>query len=1314
VSVALVASALIAATAAAVLPLPVQGAEQFRPAGLDPAWPECIRIGGVPSIGCAVDDVPGGQGNANQYVFLHGKARRSTGLAIENLNSVSPFGQGESIGLVSVGDHNGEEVAEMKSGFSHGVGWWGVWVPVEDAADDPIPPVVAWIAPMRGYTSLYNHERHTPPSPPPFGAESDAIGLGTGNRAVRVDDLVMPGPPQVGSGCSQIDYTEAGGTIRCTATGLPRPEGAANDFHWTWWHDSQEFAGDHERVITPDGSYTVEVDAAAPDGWVTHVRHTVFVSECGAAQCMGVEYTPLGDFVDVAPDEPFDVPVTVTNLGEVQITDIAVTVFNLDPRMSVVTPADSIATLTPGASATVELTLVATDGGSYQPSIAATGKLPSGAERSTNVSASFDISGGDLVISYDGPTNLPLGLTDAALEVTNSTDEPITDVGVDALIESGLLLEVSLTEDRPTVGPDETLRVPVTLNGRSIGTTRVSFETFGITGDGGVFDHEVVEFAVGEATGIVVNQAIDQSDPDVTDGRCDVDATENGDQCTLRAAIEEANARGGPDTITFDLSGASISLEGVLPAVTDPVVIDGAGAATIVGSSGTGLAIGAPDTTVRGLTLRGFHDAIGILAAGATIEGNTFAGNAIAVDVAGGSGSIAGNEITGTGSAPPVGDDPTTVASAGAGVIVRQSSGAVTVSDNRFTQLGTGVAALAEGDLGSITVHGGSISDVFFGVMAHAAPGRSIASLEVGGIQTFSATGGGVVVAGVVGPTSIHDNTMSAPLGVLAIETFEGLTIERNRASGCFVCVFGVANDRFRVEGNNFTTQAIAVATLEVGAPTSGDIVDNQIDGPIGILAAGQDHMGITGNRVTGSTIGMIVGAARDLTLSGNTVDRAEFFGVLLAHVAQSVVSGNTITGSKLALVALGREPTPEEQAAFNASGATADELWAQMNLGNGVDFANSLSSGADLAPASFYRAASLFERVDITGNHLGDNDLGLLLAGGPRAVLVSDNDIRGNDFGGVILGTGPDGNGPQSVEIRKNRMAGNGTKTPDGLFAPIPGLLLFQHSGLAYDYAFAKPHPNDANDADDGPNGMQNFPILGPVTSFADRTVVEVALESAPNSTYLVDIYGNSACHASNHGEGETWLKEVLVTTDGSGMAKFPVTVPRQALNTPLTATASAETPVHWATSEFSPCAFPALGVGTSAPVSAGSTVVPVTSNDGFVVGDAVAIEARTPREERARITGFGSLILDRPLRFDHPGERPSRCCRRPSTSPRSVRTGSSRSPLDRRCRCSCRAPTRVRSPTRRRRPCRPAPRSRPTGISATSRRPGSPARSS
>jgi len=65
-------------------------------------------------------------------------------------------------------------------------------------------------------------------------------------------------------------------------------------------------------------------------------------------------------------------------------------------------------------------------------------------------------------------------------------------------------------------------------------------------------------------------------DPDATpgDGTC---ATA-GSACTLRAAIEEANANADADTIAFDIAGSgvrTITPAGGLPTITAPLTIDG-------------------------------------------------------------------------------------------------------------------------------------------------------------------------------------------------------------------------------------------------------------------------------------------------------------------------------------------------------------------------------------------------------------------------------------------------------------------------------------------------------------------------------------------------------------------------------------------------------------------------------------------------------------------------------------------------------------------------------------------------------------------
>jgi CSLREA domain-containing protein len=66
---------------------------------------------------------------------------------------------------------------------------------------------------------------------------------------------------------------------------------------------------------------------------------------------------------------------------------------------------------------------------------------------------------------------------------------------------------------------------------------------------------------------VTVNSSGDDADSNPGDGHCDTDGNlANGDQCTLRAAIEETNAAPGADTISFNLpAGSVITLNSALP-----------------------------------------------------------------------------------------------------------------------------------------------------------------------------------------------------------------------------------------------------------------------------------------------------------------------------------------------------------------------------------------------------------------------------------------------------------------------------------------------------------------------------------------------------------------------------------------------------------------------------------------------------------------------------------------------------------------------------------------------------------------------------
>ncbi|MDO8142812.1 MAG: CSLREA domain-containing protein [Candidatus Brocadiales bacterium] len=139
--------------------------------------------------------------------------------------------------------------------------------------------------------------------------------------------------------------------------------------------------------------------------------------------------------------------------------------------------------------------------------------------------------------------------------------------------------------------------------------------------------YTVQEYALKEVEGeeFVVNTTGDKPDADPDDGVCDVDLKTSGEQCTLRAAIEDANRSKDTDTITFAIPTTDTGYDssaGVftvrpkkpLPKITDVVVVDATtqsdGSVKLSGKNAgvktNGLHIKAEDSTVKGLVIQEF------------------------------------------------------------------------------------------------------------------------------------------------------------------------------------------------------------------------------------------------------------------------------------------------------------------------------------------------------------------------------------------------------------------------------------------------------------------------------------------------------------------------------------------------------------------------------------------------------------------------------------------------------------------------------------------------------------------------------------
>lgn len=128
------------------------------------------------------------------------------------------------------------------------------------------------------------------------------------------------------------------------------------------------------------------------------------------------------------------------------------------------------------------------------------------------------------------------------------------------------------------------------------------------------------------AEGIVVNMTSDENDIDLDDELCDIDTVEPGLQCTLRAAIQEAEHQPGANAIIFNIPGGGIQTitpSSALPQMNQQVSIDATtqpgytdSPVIVLNGSNTvnqyGLRLAGGDSVVRGMSVVNFKEGIGL------------------------------------------------------------------------------------------------------------------------------------------------------------------------------------------------------------------------------------------------------------------------------------------------------------------------------------------------------------------------------------------------------------------------------------------------------------------------------------------------------------------------------------------------------------------------------------------------------------------------------------------------------------------------------------------------------------------------------
>jgi CSLREA domain-containing protein len=127
---------------------------------------------------------------------------------------------------------------------------------------------------------------------------------------------------------------------------------------------------------------------------------------------------------------------------------------------------------------------------------------------------------------------------------------------------------------------------------------------------------------------------------------------------------------------------------------------------------------------------------------------------------------------------------------------------------------------------------------------------------------------------------------------------------------------------------------------------------------------------------------------------------------------------------------------------------------------------------------------------IDIHGNALGAT----------TNLLLERNLITGQSFRGIAISSSVTGNGTRGIRLRGNRLYANG-----GFNFDLGG----DGDGFA---GLGSINANDAGDADSGPNGGQNFPLLGTPMQVNNVLQIPYTLDS-PAGTYEIEFSFATQC---------------------------------------------------------------------------------------------------------------------------------------------------------------------------------------------------------
>lgn len=490
---------------------------------------------------------------------------------------------------------------------------------------------------------------------------------------------------------------------------------------------------------------------------------------------------------------------------------------------------------------------------------------------------------------------------------------------------------------------------------------------------------------------LVVNTVGDGTDMIPGDGFCD----DGGGGCSLRAAIEEANAMPGANTIDFNIPGGcfqNIQPFSALPVITETVTINGY---SQPGALPNTAAIGSNATicvTLNGASVGGFTDGLTVNAVNSMIRGlNIIRWTDAAVEVGTGNGTvIEGNFIGGSGLANRLG-----VSIFASGVLVGGStlvSRNIIIGNTRFGVATTEPASnnFVQNNYIGLDNFANPVGNGESGVSVFRSSNNTIGGLS-SNVRNVISSNGQLILGGL-------DGSGISVLGDLVAQS------PGNKIQGNYIGTD--PNGAFAQPNISHGVRIFGAINTTIGGGAAGAanlISGNTFDG-VNITGSGAMT-----NAVRGNTIGLDVSRVNDL---GNGLD-----GVAISGVADNIVGGtaagegNWIAGNNQFGVQISGAGASNNTVAGNMIGFNFFGAARPQSDGVRITSSNNTVGGTTAGARNYIAghpqfgiAVAFSSGNQILGNHIGLTNTGAPL-GNSNGVFIQD--ATNNSVGGTAAGAG-------------------------------------------------------------------------------------------------------------------------------------------------------------------------------------------------------------------------------------------------------------------------------------------------------------------